>query len=370
MGRMPARLKFVMTALLLAGCTAQPVDGTASPSVASRAPASPALSSPSVQPTASVEPTESAQSAQPSPQAVVLTEFDVPGGAHPHDVSPDAADGGVWYTGQQNGTLGLLGPATGDVREIPLGAASSPHGVITGPDRAAWITDSGLNAIVRVDPMTEEVTSFPLPDSAANANLNTAVFDPDGILWFTGQSGFYGRLDPESGELSAYPAPRGRGPYGITATPSGEIYYASLAGNHIARIDPATAEARVIEPPTQGQGARRVWSDSNGIVWVSEWDAGQLGRYDPGTGDWEEWRLPGDAPQAYAVFVDDRDRVWLTDFGANAIVRFDPDTEAFDSFPIPTADAAVRQLHGPPGEVWGAESATDKLIRVTLDGQP
>ena len=221
---------------------------------------------------------------------------------------------------------------------------------------------------MRVDAQTEEITTFPLPDSAPGANLNTAVFDPDGILWFTGQAGFYGRLDPGTGELTAYPAPRGRGPYGITATPAGEIYYASLAGNHIARVDTKTGEATVIEPPTSGQGARRVWSDSAGIIWVSEWNAGQLGRYDPGTGEWQEWRLPGDAPQAYVVYVDERDDVWLTDFAANAIVRFDSDTEAFESFPIPTPDAAVRQLHGRPGEVWGAESATDKLVRVTLDG--
>jgi virginiamycin B lyase len=37
--------------------------------------------------------------------------------------------------------------------------------------------------------------------------------------------------------MKVYDAPRSRGPYGITATPNGEGYYASLAGNHIARID-------------------------------------------------------------------------------------------------------------------------------------
>ena len=89
---------------------------------------------------------------------------------------------------------------------------------------------------------------------------------------------------------------------------------------------------------------------------MSEWDAGQVGVHDPATGAWQEWRLPGDAPQAYAVYVDDRDIVWLTDFGANAIVRFDPATERFDPVELPSEAAAVRQLHGRPGEVWGAES--------------
>ena len=92
-----------------------------------------------------------------------------------------------------------------------------------------------------------------------------------------------------------------------------------------------------------------------------------MGVHDPATGGWEEWRLPGAAPQAYAVFVDDRDIVWLTDLGANAIVRFDPATETFDSIELPSAGAAVRQLLGRPGEVWGAESAVDKLVLITDD---
>jgi virginiamycin B lyase len=288
----------------------------------------------------------------------------VPAGSHPHDVSP-AADGGVWYTAQRAGKLGHLDPATGTIREVALGLGSSPHGVITGPDGAPWITDSGLNAIVRVEPATGEVRTFPLPADRAGVNLNTAVFDPSGVLWFTGQAGVYGRLDPASGVVSVFDDPEGRGPYGITATSAGDVWYASLAGSHIGRVDGASGAVSIVEPPTAGQGARRVWSDSRDRIWVSEWDAGQVGVYDPATGTWREWRLPGAAPMAYAVFVDDRDGVWLTDFAANAIVRFDPATETFESITLPSPDAAVRQLHGRPGEVWGAESGADKLVVVT-----
>jgi virginiamycin B lyase len=93
-----------------------------------------------------------------------------------------------------------------------------------------------------------------------------------------------------------------------------------------------------------------------------------VGVHDPATGTWREWPLPGGNPMAYAVFVDDEDVVWLTDFGANAIVRFDPVTEAFDTIELPGPGASVRQLHGRPGEVWGAESALDKLVVIT-DGR-
>ena len=107
-------------------------------------------------------------------------------------VSWVAPTGAVWYTAQGSGQLGRLDPVTGDVEETPLGAGSRPHGVIIGPDDAPWVTDGGRNSIIRVDPASRQVTEYPLPRDRPDANLNTAVFDRAGVLWFTGQSGVYG----------------------------------------------------------------------------------------------------------------------------------------------------------------------------------
>jgi len=291
--------------------------------------------------------------------------YDVAKGSGPHDVAASPAPGGpVYYTGQRNGTLGIVDPASGRVEEVKLVNGSAPHGVIVGPDGAAWITDGGLNAIVRVDPATRAVKTWKLPDEASGANLNTATFDRRGRLWFTGQSGWYGRLDPASGAVDVWRAPRGYGPYGIATTPSGEVWYASLAGNHIARIDVETGAATPVDPPTPRQGARRIWSDSKGRLWVSYWHTGQVGRYDPAAGIWKEWQLPGANPRAYSVWVDEADRVWLTEWSSNAIVRFDPERGTFTSFPSDRSPANVRQMLGRAGEAWGAESATDRLVVI------
>jgi virginiamycin B lyase len=311
---------------------------------------------------ATVEAGEWARLARRSrPPRVQLREYRVFHGAGPHDVAP-AYDGTVWFTAQAAGELGRLDPRTGRSRRVPLGAGSAPHGVIVGPDRAAWVTDSGLNAIVRVDDRSLRVRRFSLPRDRAAVNLNTATFDRRGRLWFTGQAGIYGRLDPRSGRMRVFDAPRGPGPYGIATTAAGGVWYASLAGSHIARIDTRSGRARMFEPPTEGQGARRVWPDSRGRLWVSEWNAGKLAAYDPRTNRWREWRLPGTNPQPYAVYVDDTDRVWLTDFATNALVRFDPVRERFETFRLRSAGANVRQLLGRGDEVWGAESGTDRLV--------
>ena len=295
------------------------------------------------------------------PPRVTLREYRVFAGAGPHDVAP-ARDGTVWFTAQATGELGRLDPRTGRSRRVPLGQGSAPHGVIVGPDGAAWVTDGGLNAIVRVDADSLRVRRFPLPRDRPGANLNTASFDRRGRLWFTGQAGIYGRLDPRSGRMRVFDAPRGPGPYGISTTPAGAVWYASLAGSHVARIDTSSGRARIAEPPTEGQGARRIWPDSRGRLWVSEWNAGKVAVYDPGSRRWREWRLPGENPQPYAVYVDERDLVWLTDFGANALVRFDPVRKRFESFKLRSPGANVRQLLGRPGELWGAESGADRLV--------
>ena len=325
-------------------------------------------------PTAPLEPSSTPGGLfSPTPSAAAetyeLTEYDVPPGTHPHDVAVQD-DGIVWYTGQNVGLLGRLDPATGEVTEIPLGDGSAPHGVIVGPDGSPWVTDQGLNAVLRVEysggPVSREttsVTTYRMPEGI-NTGPHTPAFDAAGILWFTGAHGFIGRIDPAIGQVELSEAPRGAGPYGIDATPAGDVWFVSLSQSYLAQVDPATGESTVYEPPTPNQGARRVWSDSLGRLWISEWNAGQLSRYDPATEEWRVWPLPGSSPAAYAVYVDDHDQVWVTDFGSNSILRFDPASETFEPFVLPSASAEVRQLLGRPGEIWGAESGTDKLVVI------
>jgi virginiamycin B lyase len=265
---MTLRAVGLAAAVLIVGC--RPNDGGVAVRTADPNAASPPISAPTDTP-------------------FVLQEYPVTHGQGPHDVAP-ARDGGVWYTAQLSGELGWLDPKFGVMKAIKLGPGSAPHGVIVGPDGAPWVTDGGLNAILRVDPATNEIKRFPLPLDRPSANLNTATFDRDETLWFTGQNGVFGKLDPKSGAMAVFDAPRGAGPYGIASCPDGAVYYASLVGSYIGRIVKETGGATVLVPPTAGQGARRVWCDSKSRVWVSEWNAGQLARYDGSS--WKEWKLP------------------------------------------------------------------------------
>ena len=298
---------------------------------------------------------------------VTVREYPVPAGHGIHDVWADRApDGPVWFSAQASGHLGILDPKTGKVEFVALAtgrnASSAPHGVIAAADGAPWLTDGGQNAIVRVEPKTRAIKRWRLPAESGYANLNTAAFDGRGVLWFTGQSGVYGRLDPASGELRLFDAPKANGPYGIAATPQGIVYFASLAGSYIARVDSQSGRATVIEPPTPRQGARRVWSDSRGNIFVAEWNAGNISRYEPANGKWTIWKAPGPAPHVYAVYVDETDKVWASEWSAQVMLRLDPASGKFETFRSSSANANVRQIHGRAGEVWTPESASDKIV--------
>lgn len=309
-----------------------------------------------------------------SAQQKPFREFQTTQGTHPHDVAADPAKNGpVWFTAQGTGHLGKLDPKTGNKNYIQLGNASgtsmngsAPHGVIIGPDGGLWITDEFLKAIVRVDPNTEEIKKFPLPENITNNKLNTATFDKSGVLWFTDRSGYYGKLDPAEGKVHVWSAPRGQGPYGITTTPDGSVYFNSWTGNYTAKIDLKTGNLTILEPPTKESQPRRIWSDSKGQLWIAEWAAGNLGKYDPATGKWQEWKLPGEKPQPYSVFVDENDKVWVSDFGitngTQSMLRFDPQTEKFNVIPLPSDHSDIRQMNGRQGQVWGAESGLDRII--------
>ena len=205
----------------------------------------------------------------PAAFAAEVRYYPVPAGTQPHDVAP-APDGSVWYTAQRSGQLGILDPKIGRTEHVALGGNSSPHGVIAGPDGAAWITDSGQNAIVRVDPKTRAVKLFPLPKDTPYANLNTAAFDAKGVLWYTGQSGYYGSVDPATGE--------------------------EWNSGNLSRYDPRDRSWKMYRPPADNPHTYSVYVDDRDRVWITEWTTNAILRFDAEAQTWT--RFPGSEPNA------------------------------------------------------------------------
>jgi len=148
--------------------------------------------------------------------------------------------------------------------------------VIVGPDGSAWVTEGRQNATARVDPATRRGKAEPTSQDRRNANLNKAAFDHQGVLWFTGQNGVYGRLDPETGAIAVFDALRGTGPYRIATTPDGQVFFASLAGSYLGHIDVETALSSCWSRPCRAK-ARRAFAPTAAASCGSRgWNSGDL----------------------------------------------------------------------------------------------
>jgi virginiamycin B lyase len=293
----------------------------------------------------------------------------LPNQTYIHDVAP-AQGGQVFWTAQSDGMLGILDAKTGTNKFVKLGEGSAPHGVITGKDGKAWIADGGQNAIVSYDPKTTQVKVYPLPEDSGYTNLNTPTEDGDGNIWFTGQNGIHGKLDVKTAKVSVWKSPKGRGSYGMTTTPDGNVWFVSLANSYLGEIDRKTGNVTVHEPPVPNTGVRRVWSDSKGTLWMSEWNTGMIASYSPSAKQWHRYAIPGVArANLYAVYVDSKDVVWVSNWGDNKVYSFDPKTLKFAAVAASKSGAEIRQINGVGDMVYLPESGNASVMTVNAGSQ-
>jgi virginiamycin B lyase len=57
--------------------------------------------------------------------------------------------------------------------------------------------------------------------------------------------------------------------------------------------------------------------------------------------------------------------VWLSEWSSSTLLRFDAASGRFEQATPDGGYSTVRQILGRRGEAWGAESGSDRLVRVT-----
>ena len=295
----------------------------------------------------------------PAPEAVLIPgdvevairEWMAPSlGSRPHDPLA-AADGSIWWTGQWSNRLGRVDPATGDIKEFPLPDDSGPHGLAEDAVGNVWFTGISQNYIGKLDPVTGEVTRYPVPEAAmAPAGArgpHTPIFDQNGTLWFTLQSGMVGRLIPATGEMRIVATPSDNTyPYGIQVNSQGVPWYVDFRGNRVGSIDPETMEITEYTLPNPDARPRRLAITPDDAVWYTDYARGYLGRFDPATGEVREWPSPsGPRSRPYGIAAVGT-VVWYSESGVrdDTLVRFDTETEEFQTWLIPSGGGVVRNM--------------------------
>ena len=182
----------------------------------------------------------------PSDPTHSITQFGTADGMTPNSgpVGITSADGYLWFTQNQTHQIGRLNPTTGTITEYPAPAAITDLNsrIVLGPDGNLWFTE--LGAIGIFDPNTGTVVKqVTLPGGSTEEPLGIAV-GPDGNIWYTEgvlNASFNAYVSFGVGVINTtsealikeIPVTSAAEPFGITAGPDGNIWFA-VAGNSAA----------------------------------------------------------------------------------------------------------------------------------------
>jgi virginiamycin B lyase len=296
--------------------------------------------------------------------------YELGSAAVPHQIAVQLADGGgVFFAAANLGAIGRINSLSGEVTYAALPSGSKPRGIVLSRDARIYAIDGNSDGIVSHDLKTGENRRFAMPSGFNHLELQMGAFDGHGRLWFTGYAGWYGRLDPVSGKVKVFQAPGGRGPFAMAADRDGSIWYASYAGNYLARIEDKSGKIETFPMPADADGPKGIAADARGRIWCTSFKDGSLARFDPATRKWATFQAPGRNSKLYGITIAPNGMIWTSDIGESRVLRFDPHKETFSVAFASPPRAMVRHLAVGQGVVWAAESATDRMIAIREDGQ-
>ena len=288
-----------------------------------------------------------------------ISEWAVPTPRFARDPAP-GPDGSIYIAVMHGNRIARFEPKSRTFREWDLPDGARPHGLVVAGDGKVFYTGNGNGSIGELDPATGKVVSHFTPSQGGSPH--TAVLDDEGNVWFTGQGGGYlGKLDRKSGKITEHAMPGG--PYGLAIDRQGRIWVCRMGANALGIYDPksgATDELRT----GSGTRPRRIAAAPDGMLWVTFYGNGMLAKVDPAAKKIvKQYPMPA-GPRAgpYAVTVDGAGRVWANEIDTDTVALFDPKSEKFRVFQLPSSGVGIRKaIVDGEGRYWYMGSHNGRL---------
>ena len=239
-------------------------------------------------------------------------------------------DGNLWVTqhlppddNSDTPYVGRLTPS-GTLTEFPFqshGESHNPDGLIVGPDKNLWFTESGSGTIGRAT-VTGAVTEFAL--SNINARPSAITAGPDGALWFTENVGNkIGRITTK-GVITEFALPTASSaPGAITAGPDGNIWFTETTGNRIGSITP-TGKITEYAIPTADTSPSGLTFGPDHNLWFTGNATGAIGRLDIHSGTFTRYSIPSSGPGPLSIVTGPDGNLWFTEVNGSRIGRITP----------------------------------------------
>ncbi|KAA0222835.1 MAG: hypothetical protein KJ057_07325 [Phycisphaerae bacterium] len=301
------------------------------------------------------------------PQGAQITEYVVPQGTFPDQISVDE-NGIVWFSQPNNNSLTSFNPVTTVFTQHNTSPGSGPDGMIVGTQGRVWsgmYFSGGLGWYDSISGTMHNVAS-PYTPSAMAIPVETS----DGSVWVT---------DHANNKISEFnpvtrqwirtvnmPTPNCWVVQGHEDTDRGQIYFTEYNANKLGRI--ALGGNTVTDINTLGGGpAFCVYS--NNKVYYSRWNEPGMGVYDVISGTVTEYQFPVNNESGGPMWLRPNGDIVFGTRNRGYIMIFDVETATFTSHQIPTPNPALKDglTVGADNVIWFTESGVNKIAKL-VDG--
>ncbi len=288
-----------------------------------------------------------------------ISEWAVPTPRFARDPAP-GPDGNIYITVMSGNRIARFDVKAQRFNEWELPEGAQPHGLLVAPGGKVFYTGNGNGTIGELDPATGKVKEHRTPSGGGGPH--TLVLDDQGNIWFTGQSGGYvAKLERQSGRITEYRM-RG-GPYGLALDRQGNVWVCRMSADRLGKLDPRTGRASELDMGA-GSRPRRIAAAPDGSLWVTLYGNGRLAHVDPVANKvLKEYPMPAGANGGpYAVTIDGAGRVWANELQTDTVALLDPKTEKFQVFRLPSKGVGIRKaIIDAEGRYWYMGSHNGRL---------
>ena len=287
-----------------------------------------------------------------------VTEWPVPTPRFARDPAI-APDGSIYIAVMSGNKVARFDPKAQSFKEWDLPPGHHPHGLLVDRQGMVWTTGNGNGTIGRLDPASGRVTEF--KTSGGGGPHTLIITDDQSTIWFTMQSGNkVASLQTKTGAIREYPS--SGGPYGLAFDHAGNVWFCRMGDNKMGRLDPKSGQMAEVD---MGGGSlpRRVAAAPDGTLWVTLYGNGKLAKLDPvAMKVVKTYQLPAGDGGPYAVTVDGGGLVWANEIKTDTVVRFDPKTEKMRVVNLPSQNVGIRKMVvDASGRLWYMGSHNGRL---------
>ena len=269
--------------------------------------------------------------------------------------------GKVWGTGE--GDFVMLDPRTGQLEhfERPADMSATVGGTLDVDSKGnPWATSR--NGAITLDAATGEYTHYEAPPIEGDVcgmecgrwGTYGITVDRDDNAWIT-QPGLdrIVKVDSRTGRTTA-----------VNLEP-----LVMPEATEVDRQRRRTVRASQNSAPLQHKAPRRNAADPNAdVVWTALYTSDRIARIDTKTNQVTEYPLPTRYSSPYALAVDKNGVVWINTMNHDALTKFDPKTERFTEYFLPTRGTEIRHVQvdnrTSPPTVWAPYNRTNKIVRL------